>query len=73
MGLACVGGFGHYLYSMISSQMKRNIVQVSQHESITTLTRLIHKLHSHVTRLGLAVSTRRARKIECATERKLAA
>lgn len=47
--------------------------QVSQHVSITTLTILIHNLHSHITRLGLAVSTGRARKVECAAERKLAA
>ena len=34
---------------------------------------LVHNLYSHVTLLGWAVSTRRARKVECSTERQLAA
>jgi hypothetical protein len=48
-------------------------IQVSSQVSKTTLTILIHNLHSHIARLGLAVSTGRARKVERAAERKLAA
>ena len=33
----------------------------------------IHKLYSHVTRLGLAVSARRASEVELSAERQLAA
>jgi hypothetical protein len=65
----------HYLYSMAFaySRARTRRYRSKYPYKIAMLKLLVHNLYSHVTLLGWAVSTGRARKFECSAERQLAA